>query len=75
MWEAVPSHHEEGESGWEGTGSSIEAGEVPVFPPPAVEQDHAVCPALLSMWGQSVHSSGTLGRGTCRAAGIPGWAE
>lgn len=28
MWEAVPSHHEEGEPGWEGTDSSIEAGGV-----------------------------------------------
>lgn len=28
MWEAVSSHHEEGEPGWEGTDSSIEAGGV-----------------------------------------------
>lgn len=28
MWEAVPSHHEEGKPGWEGTDSSIEAGGV-----------------------------------------------
>lgn len=67
MWEAVPPHHEEGEPGWEGTDSSMEAGWVTALVPglhcPLQLWSGATpVPAVLPLCWQGVRSSGTRHR-------------